>query len=143
MDAAEFQAIWNANDGWNNCQFLHFDNMRTWIFDRKKYHKVYEEEKDEHGIVISRKRIYNSPLACLDADGNVEYEDLHNYLTINPTLSTVERILWFTGVTADEILDGNCKKYTKEVTPIENIQDMGFRDDNNKDTHIDLPPAMF
>lgn len=139
MTLDEFKAIWDAHDGWNNCQVIIFDNSGRWYFDRLKYHEVYEDIKDIDGTVVSRRRINNSPKSGLKEDGTKDYMPIKDYLTINEELQTVEMKLFFPGVTIDEKMDPNCKKYGIEVRHIENIQLMIFRDENNAESHIDYP----
>ena len=149
---AQFKKVWDAHDGWNRCQAIIFDNSGRWIFSDKKYHDHFETYKDGCGNEIKRY-IPNSKYSWmkLDADGNpmfakdgtaiLDYADLHDVLTINEELETLERKRYFVGVTAEDIKNGS-PLYTIEVRHVENVQLMCFCDENNLDARPLYPSSM-
>jgi hypothetical protein len=105
MDMQEFKKIWDAHDGWNRCMMIVFDNSARWILDWKNYHQVFREERDLEGNLVSSHLVPNSPKGFLKEDGTPDYMDLHDYLTINEELGTLEMKRYFIGTTPDAILD--------------------------------------
>jgi hypothetical protein len=144
MDMQEFKKIWDAHDGWNRCMMIVFDNSARWILDWKNYHQVFREERDLEGNLVSSHLVPNSPKGFLKEDGTPDYMDLHDYLTINEELGTLEMKRYFIGTTPDEILDKQvpCKKYGIEVRHVENVQLMIFADENNADARGTYPCSM-
>ena len=143
MDMAEFKKIWDAHDGWNKCMGIIFDNSGRWIFNDVKLHKVYETETDKDGNVVVKRRIFNSPKAGLKEDGTKDWKTVKEQMTINESLGTLERKIYFAGVTPDEILDDDhTPNYAIEVRHVENVQLMLFMDDGNVKAHPEYPVSM-
>ena len=152
MDMQEFKKVWDAHDGWNRCQLIVFDNSGRWIFADKYYHDHYEKIDDGHGNITKRyipnsnynfmKHDENGDL-ILDENGEpiIDYMDLHDCMTINEELGTVERKRYFVGVTAEDIKQGS-PLYTIEVRHVENIQLMCFCDENNLEARPLYPASM-